>query len=130
VGQLRRRIAANPEAMALLSEASFVFTNEYYLAGYLDMALYPLQPLPVIAFSQDPRGLAFWFDQSQWLGGDGVYVTLDRFAADSTLTEGYRPLFDGLDPVTVVETRRGGAVSERFHLYAARGLQQSYEFPY
>lgn len=130
VGQLRRQLAANPEAMALLSEASFVFTNEYYLAGYLDMAIYPLQSLPVIAFSQDPRGLAFWFDQTEWLGRDAVYITLDRFVADRAITEGYGPLFETLDPVTVVETRRGGAVSERFHLYSAQGLQRPYEFPY
>jgi hypothetical protein len=45
----------------------------------------PLEQMPVTAFSQDPRGFAFWFNQPDWLGGDALYMTMDRFADDDPI---------------------------------------------
>lgn len=62
------------------------------------MAIHPLRDVPLTAFSQDPRGFAFWFDQTQWLGQDALYITLDRFAQDPDILAQYQPLFDDRTP--------------------------------
>jgi 4-amino-4-deoxy-L-arabinose transferase-like glycosyltransferase len=129
-GQLNRRIAAAPAVMAALNHAEFVFTNEYYLGGYLDMAIHPLVDVPVTAFSQDPRGFAFWFNQQDWLGGDALYITLARFVDDPTILEAYEPLFDSIEPLTSLSLERGGEVTETFYLFKARHFQEPYEYPY
>jgi hypothetical protein len=128
--QMQRQLASNPEIRSALDEVSFVFTNEYYLGGYLAMAVHPLVDLPVTAFSQDPRGFAFWFNPQDWLGQDALYMTIDRFTQDNTLVEGYGTLFESIEPLTTVPLRRGGAITETIHIYRARNLRQAYSYPY
>jgi hypothetical protein len=128
--QLRQLIAANTKLQAALPEVAFVFTNEYYLGGYFDMALHPLRDIPVTAFSQDPRGFAFWFDQTDWLGQDALFLTLERFAQNTTVMTPYRPLFDRLDPLTTLPLRRGGEVVETIYIFRAQNFKQVYNYPY
>jgi hypothetical protein len=116
--------------MAALNSAEFVFTNEYYLGGYLDMAIHPLVDVPVTAFSQDPRGFAFWFNQQDWLGGDALYITIARFVDEPTILDGYAPLFDSIEPLTTISLERGGEVTETFYLFTARNFRATYEYPY
>jgi hypothetical protein len=128
--QLRQRLVTDPQIQSALSEVGFVFTNEYYLGGYFDMALHPLAAIPVTAFSQDPRGFAFWFDQTQWLGQDALYMTLDRFVEDAAILAGYSPLFDTLEPLTTLPLQRGGQVTEIIHIFRAKNFRQPYQYPY
>ncbi|NMF85739.1 glycosyltransferase family 39 protein [Nodosilinea sp. P-1105] len=129
-GQMRQLIAADPALMTALGEVDFIFTNEYYLGGYLGMAIHPLYDLPITAFSQDPRGFAFWFDQRPWLGQDAFYITLERFVDDPAIIAQYTPLFDAIEPLTTLSLRRGGVVTETLYVYRANGFQQPYEYPY
>jgi len=128
--QLRRLIAEDPPLQAILPEVGFIFTNEYYLGGYFDMAIHPLRDVPVTAFSQDPRGFAFWFNQTDWLGQDALYMTLDRFAENPDILGQYQPLFDTIEPLTTLDLRRGGEVTETIHLFRASGFNQPYGYPY
>ncbi|HZG37543.1 MAG TPA: glycosyltransferase family 39 protein [Nodosilinea sp.] len=128
--QMQRLMASTPELRAALDEVGFVFTNEYYLGGYFAMAIQPLVDRPVTAFSQDPRGFAFWFNPQDWVGQDALYMTLDRFAQDDEILNRYRPLFDSIEPLSTVALRRGGAVTETIHVYRANNLRQAYEYPY
>ena len=128
--QIRRRFADNPEISAALDEVGFVFTNEYYLGGYLAMGIHPLVDLPVTAFSQDPRGFAFWFDPRDWVGQDALYMTLDRFTQDDEILDRYLPLFDSIEPLATVPLMRGGEVTETIHIYRANNLLRAYEYPY
>ncbi len=128
--QLRRLIAEDPQLQATLTEVGFIFTNEYYLGGYFDMAIYPLRDVPVTAFSQDPRGFAFWFNQTDWLGQDALYMTLDRFAQKPDILAQYQPLFDTIEPLTTLDLRRGGEVTETIHIFKASGFSQRYIYPY
>jgi hypothetical protein len=128
--QLRQLIAANTKLQVALPEVAFVFTNEYYLGGYFDMALHPLRDIPVTAFSQDPRGFAFWFDQTDWLGQDALLLTLERFAQNATVMTPYRSLFDHLDPLTTLPLRRGGEVVETIYIFRAQNFKQVYRYPY
>ncbi|OKH45948.1 4-amino-4-deoxy-L-arabinose transferase [Phormidium tenue NIES-30] len=128
--QLKRRFADIPEIRAALDEVGFVFTNEYYLGGYFAMAIHPLVDLPVTAFSQDARGFAYWFNPQDWVGQDGLYMTLNRFAQDDEIVVGYRPLFDSIEPLGTVPLMRGGEVTETIHVYRASNLRQAYQYPY
>jgi hypothetical protein len=128
--QLRRQLASRPDVLDALREATFVFTNEYYLGGYLDMAIHPLVDVPVTAFSQDPRGFAFWFDQTRWLGGDALYITIERFIDDPEIQAAYTPLFKALEPMATIALNRGGEVTETFHIVRANGFRKVYSYPY
>ncbi len=128
--QIRRQFADTPEIRAALDEVGFVFTNEYYLGGYLAMGIHPLVDLPVTTFSQDPRGFAFWFDPRDWVGQDALYMTLERFTQDDEILNRYRPLFDSIEPLATVPLMRGGEVTETIHIYRANNLLRPYEYPY
>ncbi|PSN19873.1 4-amino-4-deoxy-L-arabinose transferase [filamentous cyanobacterium CCP5] len=130
VQQLRQRIAQSPAIMAALEQSAFVFTNEYYLGGYLAMAIHPLQALPITCFSQDPRGFAFWFDQSEWLGQNALYATLKRFDQQPTIANDYRSQFERLDYLGEVALLRGGVEVEWMHFYRASRFKQPYTYPY
>lgn len=128
--QLQRRLAAAPEILAALQEVGFVFTNEYYLGGYLDMAIHPLVDVPVTCFSQDPRGFAFWFNQADWLGQDALYVTLERFYQDPAISDRYRQNFADLTYLGSLPLTRGGTTTEVFHFYQGQQFRQLYDYPY
>lgn len=131
VAQLRSQVAATPELTPALADANFIFTDEFYLSSYVDMALHPLTPLPITCFSQDPRGFAFWHDSSQWIGQDALYVTLASLHADpARLVAEFQPYFAALAPLTSVPLTRGGVVSETVLIYQAMGLKQPYPYPY
>lgn len=128
--QLRRLLAADPEVQEVLRETAFIFTNEYYLGGYIAMALPAPTDPPVTAFSQDPRGFAFWFDQGEWLGKDALWVTLERFVTDPEILNQYRPLFKAITPLTTLDLKRGGAVTETLHVFRCQEFRQIYPYPY
>jgi len=128
--QLRQQLASRPDVLEALREAKFVFTNEYYLGGYLDMAIHPLVDVPLTAFSQDPRGFAFWFDQTRWLGGDALYITIERFVDNPDILEAYTPLFETFEPMATIALKRGGEITETFHIVRAKGFKKVYPYPY
>ncbi|WP_081972655.1 ArnT family glycosyltransferase [Leptolyngbya sp. KIOST-1] len=128
--QMQRLLATTPELREALNQVGFVFTNEYYLGGYFAMAIHPLVDRPVTAFSQDPRGFAFWFNPQAWVGQDALYMTLDRFTETDDILDGYRPLFDSIEPLGTLPLRRGGAITEIIHIYRANNLLQAYPYPY
>jgi hypothetical protein len=79
IQQLRRGFAESPVLSAALQNSSFIFTNGYYL-GWTDWhGSHASFQTPMTCFSQDVRGFAFWSKADQWLGKDGLYVTLARF---------------------------------------------------
>ena len=128
--QLRRLIADDPQLQDVLPEVGFIFTNEYYLGGYFDMAIHPLRDVPLTAFSPDPRGFAFWFNPTEWLGQDALYMTLDRFAQNPDILAQYQLLFESVEPLTTLDLRRGGEVTETIHVFKASGFKKPYVYPY
>jgi hypothetical protein len=90
------------------------------------MALTPLFSTPMTCFSQDVRGFAFWSKADQWLGKDGLYVTLARFERKKKLTAEYRSYFRSLEKIGKVRIRRGGAVTEVFYVYQGKTLLKPY----
>lgn len=130
IEQLRRGFAESPVLSEALQNSSFIFTNGYYLGGPIGMALTPLFHTPMTCFSKDVRGFAFWSRADQWLGKDGLYVTLARFERKKKLTAEYRSYFSSLQKIGKVRIRRGGAVTEVFYVYQAKTLLKPYPRPY
>jgi 4-amino-4-deoxy-L-arabinose transferase-like glycosyltransferase len=126
VRQLQKGFAESPVLMKALAESSFVFTNAYYLGGLIDMALRSLTSIPITCLGDDMRGFAFWFDSDRFVGGDALYITLERFVAMPGVTQGYSKYFDSLQEIGTVPIKRGGAVTETFHVFQGRNLLKPY----
>ncbi|MBT9315374.1 ArnT family glycosyltransferase [Leptothoe spongobia] len=112
-----------------LSTADFLVTNEFWLSGYVDMAVSPITSVPVMAFTQDPRGHAVWFNPAAWLGCSGLFLSIaddDQHQIRAT----YAPYFERFDLLEIVETHRAGATTETFYLYDVGKLIAPYKYPY
>jgi 4-amino-4-deoxy-L-arabinose transferase-like glycosyltransferase len=126
LNQIRRGFADSPELLAYLKNSSFVFTQSFYLAGWLDMAIYPLVPVPITAFSEDLRGFGIWFNPKEWIGKDGLLITTDYFARKPAEIDRYRPYFDSIEKVGAIPILRGGVAIEHFHVYKAKNLRNPF----
>ncbi|MBE9077611.1 glycosyltransferase family 39 protein [Romeria aff. gracilis LEGE 07310] len=129
VMQLRQRLIEDSEVRSAIAAADFLVTPEFWLSGYVAIAVEPLTEAPVMAFSQDPRGHALWFQPADWLGQDAIFISIADFSQAETI-ETYQPYFETFKEIAQVKTRRGGAVSEVFYLYRAANLVKAYEYPY
>lgn len=127
IRQLRRGFSQSPELLEALTEADFVFTNQWYLAGQISMAIAPLTSVPVTCFSDDMRGFAFWHDPGDWLGKDALYITIDSFASNQALNNSYKAYFADFQVIGSIPIVRGGEVIEVFHVYAAQKMLREYD---
>ncbi|HAJ63243.1 MAG TPA: 4-amino-4-deoxy-L-arabinose transferase [Cyanobacteria bacterium UBA8543] len=130
IQQLRRGFADSPVLSKALQNSSFIFTNGYYLGGPIGMALTPLFHTPITCFGEDMRGFAFWSRADQWVGKDGLYVTLKRFHRKKDLTAHYRTYFSSLERIGKVPIRRGGEIIEVIYVYQGKTLLKPYPRPY
>jgi len=124
--QLRRGFQESSILNQALQDSAFVFTNGFYLGGMVGMALSPITTTPITCFGEDVRGFAFWSQPEQWLGKEGLYVTLERFHDLFELTDSYRAYFSSFQEIATVPIRRGGAVTEIFHIYQTGKMLKSY----
>lgn len=119
--QLRELLANSPEFNQVLTEADFIFTNQYYLGGYIAMAIAPLTNLPVTCFSGDSRGFDYWYPTLEELvGKNGIYITTERFAEDKTTGVKYSRYFKKWEKVTEISLKRSGEVTETFNIYIGK----------
>lgn len=128
VVQLRRRLQAGVAADAIAS-ADFLVTNEFWLSGYIDMAVSSLTPAPVMAFTQDPRGHAVWFTPTDWVGYSGLFITIADYDQNE-IRATYAPYFERFNLLESVATQRAGATTETFYLYDVGKLIAPYQYPY
>ncbi|MGK7957934.1 MAG: ArnT family glycosyltransferase [Crocosphaera sp.] len=126
VEQLRIKVSQSPLLLNKLKQVDFLFTNAYYLAGLIDLALEPLNDIPVTCFSYDRRGFDFWTDTEQWLGKNALYITLKRFHEMPELTNEFRAFFTEIKELGTIEIERGGVVVNVFHFYEATNLLTPY----
>lgn len=130
-GQLRSRLAQAPELRQAIQTTDFIFTDEFYLSAYVDMALQPLTQRPITCFSQDPRGFAFWSPPTAWVGKQSLYITLASLHPDLAALEAeFRPYFATLAPLAEVNLTRGGVVVETVLIYETSAMERPYSYPY
>lgn len=129
IAQLRGEFKKSADAMTLLNKTDFVITPEYWLSGYIAMAMPNSINHPVSSFTPDPRGHAFWFESEDWLGKDALLVSIgaDR---QSVVLEAMAPYFRSITFHSQIATLRGGETSKVFYLYQAINLQKPYPYPY
>jgi hypothetical protein len=124
--QLRQSFAASPLFRAALADSGFIFTNAYYLGGYISMAIAPLSDIPVTCFSHDRRGFAFWTPTEELVGKDGLYITLKQFADLPDLNREFRRYFASFSEITQIPLRRGGEITEVLYVYQGKNLLKPY----
>ncbi|MGB7248131.1 MAG: glycosyltransferase family 39 protein [Phormidesmis sp.] len=129
VGQLRRQFAQSEAFQSAVNTTDFMVTHEFWLSGYVAMALPASIYREVASFTQDPRGSAFWLDSRQWLHQDAVFVSLADFSQSAVLAA-IAPYFQSITPITEITTQRGGSITETFYLYRANNLIEPYPYPY
>lgn len=129
VMQLRQGFVQNPTLKTALDQAGFVFTNRFFVGGQVAMALAPIAPKPFTVFNEDPRGFAFWADQTNWLGRDALYVTSQLFQAGEDVLATYSPYFESLTKIGEVPILRGGTTIATFDVYEAKQFRKMYPFP-
>lgn len=128
IKQLRQGFIDSPELSAALKNADFVFSNRFHLAGHIGMALYPLNNTPITCFDKrDLRGFAFWSKPDQWLGGNALYVTTDKFARGEDPAAEYSPYFEQFTKLGEVSIWRNGVIVDRFHVF--QGINQLKPYP-
>lgn len=128
VVQLRHHIQAQ-DLSDVIAQADFLVTNEFWLSGYVDMAISPLTPSPVMAFTQDPRGHAVWFTPADWLGQSGLFVTIADYDQQQIRTT-YAPYFETFNLLASITTQRRGIATETFYIYDVGQLTNAYKYPY
>jgi len=127
INQLRQGFEKSELLKNYLHKSTFIFTNTYYLGGLIDMALRPLTNLPITCFSDDMRGYLFWDHSEDWVGKDGLYITLERFRNKSKFINDYRHYFREIRELTTIALSRGGVTTEVFYVYSAQNLIQAYD---
>ncbi|PSM45543.1 4-amino-4-deoxy-L-arabinose transferase [Chroococcidiopsis sp. CCALA 051] len=130
IQQLRQGFATSPVLLSALQNSSFVFTNRYYLAGQIGMALAPLASTPMTTFDRDLRGFAFWSKPDEWIGKDALYVTNNLFVQEQKFLDRYNLYFQSIEKIGTVPIKRGGAIIDTFHIYQAKNLLKPYPRPY
>ncbi|MEL7511496.1 MAG: glycosyltransferase family 39 protein [Cyanobacteria bacterium J06554_3] len=127
--QLRHEFEKSADVMTLLNKTDFVITPEYWLSGYIAMAMPSSINRSLSSFTSDPRGHAFWFEPEDWVGKDAVLISIgsDR---QSKVLEAMAPYFQSITLHSKIATLRGGETAKRFYLYQATNLQKPYPYPY
>lgn len=126
IEQLRHGFTTSPVLLEALDNSEFIFTNQYYLGGYISMAVTPLTNIPVTCFGDDVRGFAYWSQPEKWLGKDGLYITIEKFQQISWLTSIYSYYFRDLQEIGTIPIKRGGTITEIFHIYRGQKLLHPY----
>ncbi|MDX2241140.1 MAG: glycosyltransferase family 39 protein [Leptolyngbyaceae cyanobacterium bins.302] len=125
IQQIRQGFKASSELTTALEQADFVFTNEIFLAGQVGMAIAPLQPPPVTAFTEDLRGFAFWSTAQAWVGKNGLYVTSTRLPN----AELYQEYFQTTKRIGEIPIQRGDVIVETIQVYQAKNLLKPFPRP-
>ncbi|MDX1976502.1 MAG: glycosyltransferase family 39 protein [Pseudanabaenaceae cyanobacterium bins.68] len=154
--QLRQAFTTAPSLSNALNQADFVFSNNFFLAGQVAVALANAKPITTL--DTDLRGFAFWSRPQTWLGKNALYITSKQFEftnrqnLEQLATLGapdllanlepqlnqdqipalavYRLLFDQVELIAEVPIQRGGATTQVFLIYRATNLQRPYPRPY
>ena len=122
--QLRSSLESSSIFIQALENADFVFTNQYFLGGYIGMAIAPLTNLPITCFGYDSRGFLYWYPVEKLIGKQGLYITSKSFAQDKYSDHDYSPYFTNWREITQIPLKRSGEITEIFYVYQGENLTQ------
>ena len=99
--------------------------TQWHQAGKIDVQLG--DRLPVLCLCEDPRNLAFGWNQMDFAGHDAVIVGQDEFL--KKFDERWRPYFTSVEPQPDIIVHRGGRAELTLHVYTARGFKAPWPLP-
>jgi hypothetical protein len=104
---------------------TFLFTSAWYHSGHLAFALRGAGA-PVLCYSSwDARNFAFWSRSTDWVGHDGILVSLNGHPAEPAC---YDRWFRRIEPLGAFAVTRAGAPVRQVRLYRCEG--QVHPFPF
>ena len=104
---------------------TFLFTGSWSLSGQVSFAARDLG-VPVLCYNRrDPHNYASWSRPEDWVGRDGVLVSLAETRHEPAA---YNRYFERIDPPIPVDVVRGGRVIRRVNL--TRCVRQVMPFPF
>ena len=130
IEQLRSSLSSSSDFMNALDDSDFIFTNQYFLGGYIGMAIAPITDLPLTCFGYDRRGFDYWYPQEQLIGKKGIYITSQTFATDDYSDHDYSEFFTSWRSIDTISLRRSGEVTETFYIYQGDNLTQIPSFSF
>ncbi len=104
---------------------TFLFTSAWYHSGHLAFALRGATT-PVLCYSSwDARSFAFWSRSTDWIGDDGILVSLNGHPAEPRC---YDRWFERIEPIGSFAVNRAGAPVRQVRLFRCVG--QLHPFPF
>jgi hypothetical protein len=119
------QVADRIERLGILDDPkTFLFTRMWYQSAQLAHAL--RMKRPVLCYNvDDPRGFAFWSEPENWVGHDGILVTVND---DFTPVEFFERWFKNAIPLADFWVERAGKPVRRVR--AIRLVEQVAPFPF
>jgi hypothetical protein len=132
IEQLRQAFVDSPALKVELQKADFVFSNSFFVAGQVGMAIEPLGK-KVTCFDEDLRGFAYWSKAQDFVGKTSLYITSEQFMKDDRFPEPldkYKGYFQSLEKIADIPIKRGGQAVQIFPVYRASPMLKPYPRPY
>jgi hypothetical protein len=104
---------------------TFLFTNHWYDSGQL--AFCTRNQLPVTCYNQgDARGFAYWSKPEEWVGKDGLLVTVE----ETVNLEAWKPYFEQIELLDSFSMTRGGKPFRPVTVYICTNQRHPFPFAY
>ncbi len=132
IEQLRQAFVNTPMLKDELQKANFVFSNNFFVAGQVGMAIEPLGK-KVTCFDEDLRGFAYWSKAEDFVGKTALYITSELFLKDERFPQPldkYRGYFQTLEKIANIPIKRSGQAVQIFFVYRASPMLKPYPRPY
>ena len=104
----------------------FVVTGKWFEAGHADVAIG--DRLPVVCLSDDPRNIAFGWDDRRFAGWDALIVVPSNSRQDPF--KDYGDYFRSITPLPDIDVPLGGKSALTLHLWLAHDYYRPYPLPY
>jgi hypothetical protein len=132
IEQLRQAFIDSPMLKAELAKSDFVFSNNFFVAGQVAIAVQPLGK-KVTCFDDDLRGFAYWSKAEDFIGKSSLYITSEQFMKDEKYPQPldkYKGYFQSLEKIADIPIKRGGQAVQIFPVYRASPMLKPYPRPY
>ena len=104
---------------------TFLFSRSWFTSGHLAFATRK-SGVPVLCYNhKDARSFAFWSRPDEWVGRDGILVSVDEANYEPAC---YERFFERIEPLGVFEVKRAGGPIRQVRLY--RCVRQLLAFPF
>ncbi len=121
------QVAAELGRRGLLDDPNlFLFSRSWFTSGHLAFATRS-SGVPVLCYNhKDARSFAFWSRPDEWVGRDGILVTVNE--RNSYVPACYDRFFEKIEPIGEFTTNRAGGPIRQIRLF--RCSRQLVAFPF